>query len=138
MVAAAYIQDRADFEDLIVQAGVRLDYLDSKADVRAFPESLGSRVVIADSFLPVPAKYRLGSTTGPLLPDHRTDKVPLLIRPLLQEPEFSDLYTYNDRTAAELRSRGNVIVGNADMGAEKTIAYEMGFDSQLSISSSST
>ena len=132
LVAAAYIQDRADFEDLVVRAGVRLDYLDSKANVRAFPESLGARNVIADSMLPVPAKYRLAPRLGLSYPITERIKFRFSYGHFYKNPEFSDLYTYNDRTAAELRSRGNVIVGNADMGAEKTIAYEMGFDAQLS------
>ncbi|HTW92870.1 MAG TPA: TonB-dependent receptor [bacterium] len=132
LLASAYIQDRADFEDLVVRAGVRFDYLDSKAEVRAFPESLGSREVIADSMLPVPAKYRLAPRLGLSYPITERVKFRFSYGHFYKNPEFIDLYTYNDRTAAELRSRGNVIVGNADMGAEKTIAYEMGFDSQLS------
>jgi outer membrane receptor for ferrienterochelin and colicin len=132
LVVAGYVQDRADFEDLVVRAGIRLDYLDSKAVVRAFPESLGSRPQIADSMLPVPAKFRLAPRLGLSYPITERIKFRFSYGHFYKNPSFSDLYTYADRTAAELRSRGNVIVGNADMGAEKTIAYEMGFDSQLS------
>jgi outer membrane receptor for ferrienterochelin and colicin len=131
LVAAAYVQDRADFEDLVVRAGIRFDYLDSKASVRAFPESLGARNEIADSLLPVPAKYRLAPRLGLSYPITERIKFRFSYGHFYKNPSFSDLYTYADRTAAQLRSRGNVIVGNADMGAEKTIAYEMGFDAQL-------
>jgi len=132
LVVAGYVQDRADFEDLVVRAGIRLDYLDSKAEVRAFPESLGSRPQISDSMLAVPAKVRLAPRLGLSYPITERIKFRFSYGHFYKNPTFSDLYTYADRTAAELRSRGNVIVGNADMGAEKTIAYEMGFDSQLS------
>ena len=132
LVAAVYVQDRADFEDLVVRAGIRFDYLDSKAKVRAFPESLGARNDIADSLLAVPAKYRLAPRLGLSYPITERIKFRFSYGHFYKNPSFSDLYTYADRTAAELRSRGNVIVGNADMGAEKTIAYEMGFDAQLS------
>jgi len=131
LVVAGYVQDRADFEDLVVRAGIRLDYLDSKAKVRAFPESLGAQPKIADSLLPVPAKYRLAPRLGLSYPITERIKFRFSYGHFYKNPSFSDLYTYADRTAAELRSRGNVIVGNADMGAEKTIAYEMGFDAQL-------
>ena len=131
LVAAAYVQDRADFEDLVVRAGIRFDYLDSKAKVRAFPESLGARNEIADSLLSVPAKYRLAPRLGLSYPITERIKFRFSYGHFYKNPSFSDLYTYADRTAAQLRSRGNVIVGNADMGAEKTIAYEMGFDAQL-------
>jgi outer membrane receptor protein involved in Fe transport len=132
LVLAAYVQDRADFEDLVVRAGLRLDYLDSKAEERAFPESLGSRVEISDSMLAVPAKYRLSPRLGLSYPITERVKFRFSYGHFYKNPTFDNLYTYADRPAAELRSRGNVIVGNADMGAEKTIAYELGFDSQLS------
>jgi outer membrane receptor protein involved in Fe transport len=131
LVVAGYVQDRADFEDLVVRAGIRLDYLDSKAKVRAFPESLGSQPQIADSMLKVPAKYRLAPRLGLSYPITERIKFRFSYGHFYKNPSFSDLYTYADRTAAQLRSRGNIIVGNADMGAEKTIAYEMGFDAQL-------
>jgi hypothetical protein len=131
LVVAGYLQDRADFEDLVVRAGIRLDYLDSKAKVRAFPESLAAQKEISDSLLAVPAKYRLAPRLGLSYPITERIKFRFSYGHFYKNPSFSDLYTYADRTAAELRSRGNVIVGNADMGAEKTIAYEMGFDAQL-------
>jgi outer membrane receptor for ferrienterochelin and colicin len=132
MVLSAYVQDRADFEDLVVRAGIRLDMLDSKASVRAFPESLGSQPNIADSLLPVEMKYRLSPRIGLSYPITERIKFRFSYGHFYKNPSFSDMYSYADRTAAELRSRGNVIVGNADMGAEKTIAYELGFDAQLS------
>ncbi len=132
LVVAGYLQDRADFEDLVVRAGIRLDYLESGANVRAFPESLGSQPKVADSLLKVPAKLRLAPRLGLSYPITERIKFRFSYGHFYKNPSFSDLYSYADRTAAELRSRGNVIVGNADMGAEKTIAYEIGFDSQLS------
>ncbi len=132
LVAAAYIQDRADFEDLVVRAGVRFDYLDAKAKVRAFPESLGSVPSISDSFLPVPPKYRLSPRLGISYPITERVKFRFSYGHFFKNPVFANLYEYAERPAAELRGRGNVIVGNANMGAEKTIAYELGFDAQLS------
>jgi len=132
LVVAGYLQDRADFEDLVVRAGIRLDYLKSEGTVRAFPESLGAQPKVADSLLPVPAKLRLAPRLGLSYPITERIKFRFSYGHFYKNPSFSNLYSYADRTAAELRSRGNVIVGNADMGAEKTIAYEIGFDSQLS------
>jgi outer membrane receptor protein involved in Fe transport len=132
LVVSAYLQDRADFEDLVVRAGLRLDMLDSKAEVRAFPESLGAQPQISDSMLPVPAKFRLAPRLGLSYPITERIKFRFSYGHFYKNPSFSDLYSYNDRTASDLRSRGNVIVGNADMGAEKTVAYEFGFDAQLS------
>ncbi len=132
LVAAAYLQDKADFEDLVVRAGLRFDYLDSKARVRAFPESLGAKPEVADSMLPVAAKYRLSPRLGMSYPITERIKFRFSYGHFFKNPSFNNLYTYADKAAAELRGRGNIIVGNADMGAEKTIAYELGFDAQLS------
>jgi outer membrane receptor protein involved in Fe transport len=132
LVAAAYVQDRADFEDLVVRAGVRLDLLDSKAEYRAFPESLGSSPSVADSFIPVQLKYRVSPRLGISYPITERIKFRFSYGHFFKNPVFANLYEYGGRSAAELRGRGNVIVGNADMSAEKTIAYELGFDAQLS------
>ena len=132
LVLAAYVQDKADFEDLVVRAGIRFDYLDSKAKVRAYPESLGAKPEIADSLLPVSAKYRLSPRLGLSYPITERVKFRFSYGHFFKNPSFNDLYTYADKEAAEIRGRGNLIVGNADMGAEKTIAYEIGFDAQLS------
>ncbi|MGQ9707365.1 MAG: TonB-dependent receptor [bacterium] len=132
LVAAAYVQDRADFEDLVVRAGVRFDYLDAKAKVRAFPESLGSTPEVADSFLPVAPKYRLSPRLGISYPITERVKFRFSYGHFFKNPVFANLYEYGGRSAAELRGRGNIIVGNPDMSAEKTIAYELGFDAQLS------
>ncbi len=132
LVAAAYVQDRADFEDLVVRAGVRFDYLDAKAKVRAFPESLGSVPSIADSFLPVAPKFRLSPRLGISYPITERVKFRFSYGHFFKNPVFANLYEYGGRSAAELRGRGNIIVGNPDMSAEKTIAYELGFDAQLS------
>jgi len=131
LVAAAYLQDRADFEDLVVRAGVRFDYLDAKAKVRAFPESLGSTPAISDSFIPVPPKFRLSPRLGISYPITERIKFRFSYGHFFKNPVFSNLYEYAERPAAELRGRGNIIVGNPDMSAEKTIAYEIGFDAQL-------
>jgi outer membrane receptor for ferrienterochelin and colicin len=132
LIVSAYVQDRADFEDLVVRAGLRLDYLDSKASVRAFPESLGSAPEISDSLLPAKPKTKIAPRLGLSYPITERIKFRFSYGHFYKNPALSDLYSYADRTAAELRSRGNLIVGNADMDAEKTIAYELGFDAQLS------
>lgn len=132
LVVAGYLQDKADFEDLVVRAGLRLDFLDSKARVRAFPESLGARPEISDSMLPVAAKWRVSPRLGISYPITERIKFRFSYGHFFKNPMFNNLYSYADKSAAELRGRGNVIVGNADMGAEKTIAYEFGFDAQLS------
>jgi outer membrane receptor protein involved in Fe transport len=131
LVAAVYLQDKADFEDLVVRAGLRFDYLDSKAEVRVFPESLGSSPEISDSLVMVDPKYRFSPRLGLSYPITERVKFRFSYGHFFKNPSFNDLFSYADRTAAELRSRGNIVVGNADMAAEKTIAYELGFDAQL-------
>ena len=128
--AALYIQDKADFEDLVVRAGLRFDYLDAKTTVRVFPESIGGRKEIADSFIQVGAKYRVSPRLGLSYPITERIKFRFSYGHFFRNPDFSELYG-TQLLASELTRRGNVVVGNPDLSAEKTVGYEMGFDDQL-------
>jgi outer membrane receptor protein involved in Fe transport len=128
---AAYVQDKADFEDLVVRAGMRFDLLDAKATARAFPESIGGRPEVADSFITVGYKYRVSPRLGLSYPITDRIKFRFSYGHFFRNPDFSDLYQ-SQLPASELTRRGNIVVGNPNMSAEKTIGYEMGFDAQLS------
>jgi outer membrane receptor protein involved in Fe transport len=130
VTAAAYVQDKADFEDLVVRAGLRFDYLDAKTSARAFPESTGGSTNIADSFVKVGYKMRLSPRLGLSYPITDRIKFRFSYGHFFRNPDFSDLYA-SQLLAAELNRRGNIVVGNPNLSAEKTVGYEMGFDAQL-------
>jgi outer membrane receptor for ferrienterochelin and colicin len=129
---AAFIQDRADFEDLVIRGGLRFDYLDAKVYRRLYPESIGGREEIRDSLVPVDVKLRISPRLGISFPLTERIKFRFSYGHFFKNPTFSDLFSCVDFGALDISRRPNTIVGNPDMAAEKTIAYEMGFDAQLS------
>jgi outer membrane receptor protein involved in Fe transport len=128
--AAAYLQDKADFEDLVVRAGVRLDLLNAQTKYRVFPESIGGSPGVRDSMEAVSLKWRVSPRLGLSYPITDRIKFRFSYGHFFRNPDFSDLYA-SQMLAEELARRGNLIVGNPNMSAEKTIGYEMGFDAQL-------
>ncbi|MCS7258586.1 MAG: TonB-dependent receptor [candidate division WOR-3 bacterium] len=129
---AAFIQDRADFEDLVIRGGFRFDYLDAKVKRRLYPESIGGRTEIRDSLVPVEPKYRISPRLGISFPITERIKFRFSYGHFFKNPTFGDLYSCVEFSATDIQKRPNTIVGNPDMEAEKTVAYEMGFDAQLS------
>ncbi len=129
---ATYIQDRADFEDLVIRGGVRFDYLDTKAKHRVFPESIGGSDRIRDSMVPVKKKLRLSPRLGISYPITERIKFRFSYGHFFKNPTFGDVYSSSEFTALDITRRPNLIAGNTNLSAEKTIAYEMGFDAQVS------
>jgi outer membrane receptor protein involved in Fe transport len=129
--ASAYVQDKADFEDLVVRAGVRMDLLNSRAKYRVFPESVGGSPGVRDSMESASLKLRFAPRIGLSYPVTDRIKFRFSYGHFYRDPDFSDLYT-SQLPAEELARRGNLIVGNPNLEPEKTIGYEMGFDAQLS------
>ena len=130
LTVAAYVQDKADFEDLVIRAGLRFDLLNASASARVFPESIGSPPAIADSMVQVGNKYRISPRLGLSYPITDRIKFRFSYGHFFRNPDFSEMYGAQ-LPAAEIARRGNIAVGNTDMSAEKTVGYEMGFDAQV-------
>ncbi|MEO0076126.1 MAG: TonB-dependent receptor [candidate division WOR-3 bacterium] len=129
---AAYIQDRADFEDLVVRGGVRFDYLDPRINRRLYPDSIGGTYKVADLMVPTKKKFRLSPRLGISFPITERIKFRFSYGHFFKTPTFDYLYSNSEFTAMDIQRRPNIFAGNPNLDAEKTIAYEMGFDAQLS------
>lgn len=133
--ASAYIQDKMEFEDwgMVVNAGLRVDYLDTKAQFFADPTTpTSSTLESADNKLHI--SPRLG-IAHPI-----TDRAVLHFAygHFFQVPDYSYLYyaeneDYSDYPYPDL-SFGGIYswVGNSNLKPEKTIAYEIGIETKLS------
>lgn len=122
--AALYVQDRMDFEDLVVRAGLRLDYLDPSVRKRANPENIEDTTTVAASL-----KYKVSPRLGVSFPITTTTKFRFSYGHFFQTPAYHFLY---DNISTAAYSRGNQIIGNPDLAAQQTIAYELGLEQQLS------
>ena len=145
---AAYAQEKLEFEGLIMNAGLRLDLFDPNHtvfkdfdhpyDLNA-PDSLwhGANKDEAPIELERPGggglveanvKWKLSPRLGISYPITETSYMHVQYGHFFQMPSFNYLFS-NERFQA--RGRWNV-VGNPDLEAEKTVAYEIGFNHLLS------
>uniref|UniRef100_A0A7C3YUX6 TonB-dependent receptor n=1 Tax=candidate division WOR-3 bacterium TaxID=2052148 RepID=A0A7C3YUX6_UNCW3 len=121
---AAYIQDRANFEDLVIRAGLRFDFIHPRSKKDATPYN-----VIDDSLVEAKPKFKISPRLGIAFPITERIKFRFSYGHFFQTPSFTNLY---ESLEADIVRRGNIIVGDPDLDAQKTISYETGFEAQLS------
>ena len=153
---AAYIQDKLEFEDLIINLGLRFDYFDSDGRVLADPRdpqiySPFKLDHIYKNYAPglpedelieyTPAeraefwyentdgKYHISPRFGISFPITAEGVIHFSYGHFFQSPEFQYLY-YNPNFWITGAGASN-LVGNADLNAERTVMYELGLQQQL-------
>jgi len=125
---SVYIQDKIEFESLIVNLGLRFDNFDPGAQVFEIqgenpdPDTPEDEVVNDKKYL----SPRIG-LSHPI-----TDRTTLYFfyGRFVQIPSLTDLYRRQNRFRIN-QDQLNTF-GNPDLAAEETISYEVGFDHQLS------
>ncbi len=128
---AGYIQDKIEYDYLIVNVGLRLDYADPKArmwkDIRRFGFFDENNIWIAATEEEVAPKTQLSPRVG--LAHPITDRAVLHFSygQFFQNPDYSALY-YNQ---IKDLSSSLPLVGNPGVKAQKTIAYETGIKYKL-------
>jgi len=123
LTGAVFVQDRMDFEDLVVRAGLRFDYLDPDAWKRADPTDIEDTTLVKAK-----QKFKLSPRLGVSFPIAAETKFRFSYGHFFQTPSYQ--YLYNNITTAAY-SRGNQIIGNPDLLAQQTIAYELGLEQEL-------
>lgn len=128
----AYLLDQMEFEGLVINTGLRFDYLNPDAyEMRNWfqqtPRSASDTVKAG-------AKYKLSPRLGISHPISDRTVLHFSYGRFFQQPELQYLYTgltgnINDPSWI---GRGNQILGNPDQAAQTTIQYETGFAQQLS------
>ncbi len=125
---AFYIQDRMDFEGIITRVGIRFDYLDSKASGLKNPSDITDSTLIKAS-----PKLRLSPRLGFSMPITERSKFRFNYGHFYQTPTAHHLYRSTEPEVVWLLLRRyNSIVGNPNLTVEKTIAYEIGYENQIS------
>ncbi len=118
--AAFYLQDKIELKDIIVNAGLRLDYLDADIDFWNDPVTKERRVHTK-------AKTQLSPRLGISHPISDRTVIHFSYGYYFQVPPYRYMFT---NLQADLTT-GYPLVGNADMEAEKSIAYELGINHAL-------
>lgn len=129
--AAVYVQDKMEFEDMIVNAGLRYDYFDSRGivplDFRDPDNSYMNREVWSRKAKP---KHQLSPRFGIAYPITDKGVIHLSYGHFFQIPTFEHLYTDPEFEVeiGGLRTR----MGNSDLKPQRTVIYEIGLQQQLS------
>jgi len=118
--AAAYVQDKMEFDFMIVNAGLRLDYFDARGEIledfgrpRTSPRRATS------------ARWQLSPRFGLAYPLSERGVVHLAYGHFFQMPPFEFLYT-NPDYIYDPEQGLNRAYGYADLKPQQTVSYEIG------------
>lgn len=155
---STYIQDKVEYDDLIINAGIRFDYFDPKAFVPADPsdpsiynpirpenryidlnengvQDVGEPSVTLNDretywFTTTHSKWKISPRFGFSFPISDQGVFHFSYGHFFQIPRFELLYQNPDYDLGQ--GTGNVgLVGNPDLRPEKTISGELGLQQQL-------
>jgi outer membrane receptor protein involved in Fe transport len=133
---SAYIQDKMEFDKLIVNVGLRYDYFDANSKYSTdiynpspnnpnLPSTVDPTKLLADS----PSKHQFSPRIGLSFPITETGIIHFSYGHFFQMPTFRNLYVNPDFKYSF--SVGTPTFGNANLNPEKTITYEIGLQQQL-------
>ncbi len=151
---SAYIQDKIELEDIIVNAGLRFDWFDPNSVVPVDPEDPNIYDPFKDEHIyknpsapdservkytpnerrefmhkEVDPKMQLSPRLGIAYPITDRGVIHFSYGHFFQIPEFQYLY---DSPDFKLNSGGGrTVVGNADLNPQRTVQYEIGLQQQL-------
>ncbi|MDM7925679.1 MAG: TonB-dependent receptor [bacterium] len=150
---SAYIQDKIELKDMIVNIGLRFDAFDANASMPADPRDPSIYTPFQDKFLyvnpaadslveytpdqrrafmqkKVGAKTHLSPRLGVAYPITDRGVIHFSYGHFFQIPEFQYLYANPDFKL--IVGGGRNILGNAGLNPQKTVEYEIGFQQQMS------
>ena len=140
---AAYVQDKMEYDIMIINAGVRFDYFNSNASLPADLKNLTRNSLypgaIEDPNNPgeyilqtvkASAKYQVSPRLGASFPITDQGIIRFSYGHFFKIPSFSNLYTNPDFIISQGSSLSS-ITGNPDLKAEKNVIYEIGLQQVL-------
>jgi len=119
---SAYVQDKLEYKDVIINAGLRYDYFYSDAEYAVDELQPDGERAIADP------KYMVAPRLGISFPITAKGIIHLSYGHFYQMPPLYSLYTNPDFI---LPASGTPLFGNANLDPEKTISYEIGLQQQF-------
>lgn len=122
---AAYVQDKMEFDDFIVNLGVRFDYFNPKAAALAEPLHLGKTLVTT----PAPSESQISPRIGISYPITDRGVLHLSYGHFFQVPQFNLLFL---NPAYNISATDAFQVGNPALRSQRTVAYEIGLQQQMS------
>lgn len=136
---AAYIQDKIEFEYLIINAGIRFDYFEPDGDYLKDP----NRINLLDEFQPpfpdsllekAKPKYQFSPRIGISYPITDRGAIHISYGHFFQIPPFENLYrnpNFRIPLTGDFPANIGNTIGNADLEPQQTIMYEIGLQQAL-------
>ncbi|MEW6509845.1 MAG: TonB-dependent receptor [Bacteroidota bacterium] len=130
---SAYLQDKIEYEIMIINAGVRFDWFDPAsrypADLRNpshNPDFPGAGQLQRAS-----KKYQVSPRLGVSFPITDQGIIHFSYGHFFQIPAFDNLYTNADYIVPQSSSSLSTVTGNPDLNAQRTVSYEIGLQQVL-------
>jgi len=140
---SAYAQDKIELESVVINAGIRFDYFNSRGDVLADPSDPNVFLPQNDRYLAMSlaerlqnwykkpsAKYQVSPRFGIAYPITAQGAIHFSYGHFLQIPSFELLYQ-NPGYKVPAGNGNYGIYGNPDLQAQKTVMYELGLKQQI-------
>ncbi len=128
---AAYIQDKIDYDGMIINVGLRYDFLDPKAQRPALEEKVyGQRhtwIINQDKKEKASMKHQFSPRVGIAVPMGTDQELHVNYGWFFQMPLFDYLYTNSNLNLAE----GFSPLGDPDLKPARTISYEVSYKNQI-------
>lgn len=134
---AAFVQDRIEWGDLRVRAGLRFEYFDANATVPSDPRNPANAIPDAPESQPVDTSVKLAVAPRLGVSFPFLDRASLFFSygHFYQLPGLGRFFSNADYSVLRDLQQGNEgsqgILGNPDLNPEFTAQYEFGFKSQI-------
>lgn len=129
---SAYIQDKIEIDDLIINAGVRFDYFNANsvvpADLRDPSNRLRPREE-SEAFKEADPRIQFSPRLGFAFPVTASGVIYASYGQFFQIPPFLSLYENPDFNVTG--GSFNTMIGNAELEAQRSVLYEIGLQQEL-------
>ena len=124
---AAYIQDKMEYDIMIINAGLRVDYFDPNSEVPADLRNPSNNPDFpgAGQRTKTKAKYQISPRLGVSFPLTDQGIIHFSYGHFFQIPSFENLFINSDYLVTQSSSL-EWLTGNPDLKPQKTIMYEIG------------
>lgn len=130
---AAYIQDRIEYENLIINAGIRFDYFQPNGRIPASDRpALTTRFADRgpDFWTSASPKYAISPRLGIAYPISANGVIHFSYGYFFQIPDYNRLYN-RDELLLSSTSGTQGIFGNPDLKPERSVKYELGLQQEI-------
>ncbi len=141
---AAYLQDKIELENVIINIGVRLDYFDSRGKVLADPRDpdiyrpllpAHQQMTFAERqkiwYKDATPKYQVSPRLGIAYPISANGVIHFSFGDFLQIPQLRHLFQNAQFKISEVSGQKSPF-GNPDLDAQRTVQYELGLQQRIS------